>query len=171
VLLFSVLGAHAEESPANDTSHSPASFVREWRVVLRGKEAERMNWSMRNSTLDGRELSPSELDSIEQQLLPTLAMDLSEAGSSDPPSEYYRQYASGKWKQYHVVFIKGFHRTYFDLPFGSVAERDRWKHEPIDAADGGTAFWDAVYVVELRKFATMKKTGHASHTVAFHGVA
>jgi hypothetical protein len=52
----------------------------------------------------------------------------------------------------------------------SVAERDRWKHEPIDPTDGGTHFWDAAYVVELGKFAKMRNTRQASHTVVFHGI-
>jgi hypothetical protein len=145
--------------------------VREWRVVLRGKEAEQLNWATRGWKLDGGEINTTEIDAIEQQLLPALAADLKDAGSSELPCDYYRQYASGRSKKYHIVLIHGFHRGHFSPPIDSVAERDRWKHEPIDPTDGGTHYWDAVYVVELRKFSQMRKTGQASHTVAFHGVA
>lgn len=171
VIVFSISAAWPEVSPTNDISQSPKPFVRAWRVVLRGKAAEGMNWATPGWQLDGGEISATEIDAIEQQLLPALAADLQDAGSPDLPRDYYRQYATGRWKKYHIVLIHGFHRGHLNEPFDSVAERDRWKREPIDLTDGGTHFWDAVYVVELRKFAKMKGTGHTSRTVVFHGVA
>jgi len=169
-LLLVVAGA-AAGSPMSASSPVLQPFVPDWRVVLTGEAARDMSWMKPGWTLDRREISTSELDALEQNLLPALAADLHDEGSSARPCDYYRQYAAARWNRYHVILIHGFHRSYLDS-FAMTGEGgDRWKHHAVEVTDGGDHFWDAVYVVELHRFTQMKKHVGPPRTVVFHGGA
>jgi hypothetical protein len=140
-------------------SESLPPFVKEWRVVLKDSEAQGLQPDIRGWTLE------NELDAVEAMLLPKLAADLEAVGASALPCDYYRQYAAGRSRQYHLLFIRGFRRSHLS------ADADGWRHAAVEVSDGGSSYWDAIYIVELHRFAKMKTQERRALTVAFHGVA
>jgi hypothetical protein len=154
-------------APAQPTAVSPQPFVEGWRTVLKGKGALEMPLADQSWKIAEREISGDELNELERLLLPRLAADLKDEGSSYQPRDFYRQYAAARWKQYHIILVHGFHKEDLD----DVVLRSLWMREPIDASDGGSGYWDAAYVVELHQFMKMKQDGKPARTVAFHGYA
>jgi hypothetical protein len=159
----------AETSSSTHGADSPQPFVQAWRVILKGEGAEPILLADRDWILEERKITDAELDEVERLLLPALASDLMSEQSAAQPSEYYRQYAAARWKGYHIILIHGFHRSYLDSYGGSAAEKDRWKREAVQVTDGGTHYWDAIYIIELHMFAKMRQDGGTTRTVAFHG--
>ena len=154
-------------SPAEPTAGSPLPFVQGWRTVLTGNGAQEMALSDESWRLEDRVIGDAELNELERVLLPRLAADLKDEGSSHRPSEFYRQYAAARWKHYHIILVHGFYKE--DLKTAVLG--DLWMRELIDASDGGSDYWDAVYVVELHRFMKMNEVGRPLRTVAFHGYA
>src|SRR5277367_3600975 len=84
-------------------SESLCPFVKEWRVVLAADGAQGMEPEIQGWRLEDRPVTQNELDDVEAMLLPKLAADLKAVGTPALPCEYYRQYASGRSNQYHLL--------------------------------------------------------------------
>jgi hypothetical protein len=85
---------------------------------------------------------------VEQVLMPALEAALAESrrpGLEDlRASDYYRQYAGIALGGRKLVYINGFHRE--ELSLGSLRfDGDAWRTAPILVADGGWAFFGAVF--------------------------
>lgn len=157
--LFMGRGA-AAASPSSE----PAPFIREWRAVLTVQEAKLLPYAGTSFRVERRHIRAAELDALEIRLLPVLTSELKSAGSTNPPSSYFRQYAAAVSGKYHVILVHGYLR---DAGHGID-----WTHKPVDANDRIASFWDAVYIVERHRFARMRRNRDAArHSVILQGVA
>jgi hypothetical protein len=154
-------------APAVPIAGLPQPFVQSWRTVLKGKGAQEMPLRDEWWRLEDRSIDDAELNRLERVLLPRLAADLKDEGSSHRPSDFYREYAAARCKQHHIILVHGFHEEILD----STVLRKLWTLEPIDVRDGGSDYWDALYVVELHRFVKLNVVGRRLRTVAFHGYA
>jgi len=113
------------------------------------------------------EVTSSEIESVEQRLAPLLAFDLRNTGSKELPRQYYRQYASGRLRKFHAIFVNGFHEDHLS----STADKSSWQHSAVGVLDGGDEYWCAIYIKELKKFVKYKGSSFGGTYVSFHGVA
>ena len=72
-------------------------------------------------------------------------------------SNYYRQYVGVVIGNRRVIYINAFASGILDV----TDRKDRWRHEPMLACDGGDAFWGAIYDPQTKEFSQL----------AFNGVA
>jgi hypothetical protein len=137
-------------------------------VVLRseaGQELAELCGASPNSK--GWPVASSDIVNLEQILAPLLAADLAGAGSQAQPSQYYRQYASGRLGQYHVIFVNGFYEGYFSHEEGNSS----WRHRAVVVFDGGAHDWCAIYVKDHNNFIRFKGDSLGGKYVSFHGIA
>lgn len=113
------------------------------------------------------EVTSSEIESVEQQLAPLLAVDLRNTGSKELPRQYYRQYATGRLRKFHAIFVNGFHEDHLS----SAADKSSWQHSAVGVLDGGDEYWCAIYIKELKKFVKYKGSSFGGTYISFHGVA
>jgi hypothetical protein len=171
VALLSV-SAHGESAATSAGPPSPGNtsqlFDPTRGVLLRGAQgqevAEMCGASAKSKSW---EVSSSDIESVEQQLAPLLAVDLRNTGSKELPRQYYRQYATGRLGKFHAIFVNGFHEDHVL----SAPDKSSWQHGAVGVSDGGDEYWCAIYVKELKKFVKYKGNSFGGTYVSFHGVA
>src|SRR6266481_40524 len=87
------------------------------------------------------EVSSSDIESVEPQLAPLLAVELRNTGSKELPRQYYRQYATGRLGKFHAIFVNGFHEDHRS----AATDKSSWQHGAVGVPDGGDEYWCAIY--------------------------
>jgi hypothetical protein len=169
LLAASAYGESAATSAGPPSSSNPSQLFDPTRGALlqgaQGQEVAEMCGASPKSK--SWEVTSSEIESIEQQLAPLLAGDLRNTGSKELPRQYYRQYAAGRLRKFHAIFVNGFHEDYLS----STPDKSGWKHGAVGVSDGGDEYWCAIYIKELKKFVKYKGSSFGGTYVSFHGVA
>lgn len=140
------------------------------RVILAG-DAASVFLKMEGAGTDWRaepwDISSKNLDRLERDLLPRLAVDIKSDEEAVDTRRYYRQYVAARWKQYHVILVNGFASNTVDMP----GTREQWKHSLVMVMDGGCSFWRTAYVVEQLRFLLINRDGSGRKTITCNGVA
>lgn len=169
LLVVSTYCESAATSAAPPSSGNPSQLFDPTRGVLlkgaQGQEVAEMCGASPKSK--SWEVTSSEIESVEQQLAPLLAGDLRKTGSKELPRQYYRQYATGRLRKFHAIFVNGFHEDHLS----SAADKSSWQHSAVGVLDGGDEYWCAIYIKELKKFVKYKGSSFGGTFVSFHGVA
>jgi hypothetical protein len=169
LLAVSTYGESAATPAAPPSSGNPSQLFDPTRGVLlqgaQGQEVAEMCGASPKSK--SWEVTSSEIESVEQQLAPLLAGDLQNTGSKELPRQYYRQYATGRLRKFHAIFVNGFHEDHLS----SAPDKSSWQHSAVGVLDGGDEYWCAIYIKELKKFVKYKGSSFGGTYVSFHGVA
>jgi hypothetical protein len=169
LLAVSAYGESAATSAGPPSSGNPSQHFDPTRGVLlqgaQGQEVAEMCGASPKSK--SWEVTSSEIESVEQQLAPLLAVDLRNTGSKELPRQYYRQYAAGRLRKFHAIFVNGFHEDHLS----SAPDKSSWQHSAVGVLDGGDEYWCAIYVKELNKFVKYKGGSFGGTYVSFHGMA
>ena len=170
LLGVSAYGESTATSAGQPSSGDPSQVFDPSRGVLlqgaQGQEVAEMCGASPKSR--SWEATTSEIESVEQQLAPLLAADLRNTGSKELPRQYYRQYATGRLRKFHAIFINGFHEDHLLVSPGQIelaaqrCWRPRWRRRVA---------WCAIYIKELKKFVNYKGKPFGGTYVFFHGVA
>jgi hypothetical protein len=169
LLAVSAYGESTATSAGQPSSGNPSQvFDPSRRVLLQGAQGQEVA-EMCGASPKSRswEATTSEIESVEQQLAPLLAVDLRNTGSKELPRQYYRQYATGRLRKFHAIFINGFHEDHLS----SAPDKSSWQHSAVGVLDGGDEYWCAIYIKELKKFVNYKGKPFGGTYVLFHGVA
>ena len=132
-----------------------------------GREMAEM-WGANDSSKEWK-ISPSDIKSLEKELAPLLADDLTRVGSSASPNRYYRQYTAGTFANRDAISVNGFHQSYL-----STFNDASWLSRAVGVLDGGDNYWCAIYVKSLRSHFVKYKNGPddaGEMHVSFHGEA
>jgi hypothetical protein len=112
---------------------------------------------------------PMDIATVDAALMPALTSALKTLHDASNPSDYFRQYSGGFYEGDHIVYIRGFHRSYLDaLPSGST--RNSWRVEAVPAGPGHTRFWCAYWVKETKYLVPTRSMGDPSMGVGFFGM-
>jgi hypothetical protein len=112
--------------------------------------------------------TPEDIATLEAALAPALKSSLETMHDTSTPSEYFRQYAGGFYEGDHIIFVMGFHRSYFDtLPYGDA--QVAWRQRVVPGGLGHTHYWCAYWVKETKYLIPTKALHDPTTKMAFHG--
>lgn len=149
---------HVADKPARALSlEDQQAFDASRAVILQGETARDLAEMCGAQTgSETREVAPTDIKSLEQELAPLLAADLKRAGSAATPHQYYRQYAAGRFERLDAIFINGFHESHL-----STFNDTGWRSHVVGVSDGGDHYWCAIYVKGLKgHFVIYKERRH-----------
>jgi hypothetical protein len=161
LLAFSATGAPLESGFREETS-----------VVLTGAAGLALIASCSPMEFPTKQWDPESKDiaTAEAALAPALRSALRTMNDDSSPADYFRQYAGGFYEGSHIIYTRGFHRSYFDrLPAGS-SRLSSWRRNAVPEQRGHTRLWCAYWVKHTKRLIPTSSMGDPAMGVGFRGI-
>lgn len=147
-----------------------AGFRPEMSVVLKDAAGLDLIGNCTPMAFPTKQWNPSltDIQMAESALAPALKTGLRAMKDASDVSDYYRQYAGGFYEGAHILYVRGFHRSYLES-LASASERDAWKSHAVHDGLGHTRFWCAYWVKETKSLIKTSSMGDLALGVGFRG--